>query len=108
MVTRKNLPPCPVALLLQLIGNKWKILIIRDLLTGTKRFGMLKKSVGCSTKVLTDNLRMLEADDLVLRTVYAEVPPRVEYQLTKTGRSLSPVLNAMASWGEKYRKQLCK
>lgn len=108
MITKKNMSPCPVGLLLQVIGNKWKVLIIRDLLTGTKRFGMLKKSVGCSQKVLTDNLRMLEEDKIVLRTVYAEIPPRVEYQLTKTGKSLKPVLDAMASWGEKYRKQIIK
>ena len=108
MITRKNMSPCPVGLLLQAIGNKWKVLIIRDLLTGTKRFGMLKKSVGCSQKVLTDNLRMLKEDGLVKRKVYAEVPPRVEYTLTKTGLTLKPVLNAMATWGEKYRKTLTK
>lgn len=106
MITQKNMSPCPVGLLLQLISNKWKILIIRDLLTGTKRFGMLKKSVGCSQKVLTDNLRMMERDGLVSRTVYAEVPPRVEYALTKTGLSLKPVLTAMATWGTKYRKHI--
>lgn len=100
--------PCPVGLLLQVIGNKWKVLIIRDLLTGTKRFGMLKKSVGCSQKVLTDNLRMLEEDRLITRKVYAEVPPKVEYALRKTGHSLKPVLDAMATWGEKYRKTLTK
>ena len=100
--------PCPVGLLLQVIGNKWKVLIIRDLLTGTKRFSMLKKSVGCSQKVLTDNLRMLEEDRLITRKVYAEVPPKVEYALSKTGHSLKPVLDAMATWGEKYRKTLTK
>ncbi len=100
--------PCPVGLLLQVIGNKWKVLIIRDLLTGTKRFGMLKKSVGCSQKVLTDNLRMLEEDRLITRKVYAEVPPKVEYALSKTGHSLKPVLDAMATWGEKYRETLTK
>ena len=100
--------PCPVGLLLQVIGNKWKVLIIRDLLTGTKRFGTLKKSVGCSQKVLTDNLRMLEEDRLITRKVYAEVPPKVEYALSKTGHSLKPVLDAMATWGEKYRKTLTK
>ena len=100
--------PCPVGLLLHVIGNKWKVLIIRDLLTGTKRFGMLKKSVGCSQKVLTDNLRMLEEDRLITRKVYAEVPPKVEYALSKTGHSLKPVLDAMATWGEKYRKTLTK
>ena len=77
MITKKNLPPCPVAVLLKLIGNKWKILIIRDLLTGTKRFGELKKSVGCSQKVLTSNLKELEESELLSRKVFAEVPPRV-------------------------------
>ncbi len=100
--------PCPVGLLLQVIGNKWKVLIIRDLLTGTKRFGSLKRSVGCSQKVLTDNLRMLEEDRIITRKVYAEVPPRVEYALSKTGNTLRPVLDAMAAWGEKYRKTLIK
>lgn len=108
MITKKNLPPCPVAVLLKLIGNKWKILIIRDLLTGTKRFGELKKSVGCSQKVLTSNLKELEETKLLSRKVFAEVPPRVEYTLTKTGFSLQPVLNEMAVWGEKYRRNLKK
>lgn len=108
MITKKNLPPCPVAVLLKLIGNKWKILIIRDLLTGTKRFGELKKSVGCSQKVLTSNLKELEETKLLSRKVFAEVPPRVEYTLTKTGFSLQPVLNEMAVWGEKYRCNLKK
>jgi len=108
MITKKNMSPCPVGLLLQIIGNKWKVLIIRDLLTGTKRFGSLKRSVGCSQKVLTDNLRMLEEDRIITRKVYAEVPPRVEYSLSKTGNTLRPVLDAMAAWGEKYRKTLTK
>lgn len=108
MITKKNLPPCPVAVLLKLIGNKWKILIIRDLLTGTKRFGELKKSVGCSQKVLTSNLKELEESKLLSRKVFAEVPPRVEYTLTKTGLSLQPVLGEMAAWGEKYRHNLKK
>lgn len=108
MITKKNLPPCPVAVLLKLIGNKWKILIIRDLLTGTKRFGELKKSVGCSQKVLTSNLKELEESKLLSRKVFAEVPPRVEYTLTKTGLSLQPVLSEMAAWGEKYRRNLKK
>lgn len=108
MITKKNLPPCPVAVLLKLIGNKWKILIIRDLLTGTKRFGELKKSVGCSQKVLTSNLKELEESNLLSRKVFAEVPPRVEYTLTKTGFSLQPVLGEMAAWGEKYRRNLKK
>lgn len=108
MITKKNMSPCPVGLLLQIIGNKWKVLIIRDLLTGTKRFGSLKRSVGCSQKVLTDNLRMLEEDRIITRKVYAEVPPRVEYALSKTANTLRPVLDAMAAWGEKYRKTLIK
>ncbi len=108
MLDKNNLPPCPVALMLKLIGNKWKILIIRDLLTGTKRFGELQRSVGCSQKVLTDNLRELEENSLVRRKVYAEVPPKVEYSLSKTGLTLEPVLNSMAEWGEAYRRLLLK
>lgn len=108
MLDKNNLPPCPVALMLKLIGNKWKILIIRDLLAGTKRFGQLQRSVGCSQKVLTDNLRELEDNNLVTRTVYAEVPPRVEYSLSKTGLTLESVLNSMAEWGEAYRRLLLK
>ena len=103
MITKKNLPPCPVAVLLKLIGNKWKILIIRDLLTGTKRFGELKKSVGCSQKVLTSNLKELEESKLLSRKVFAEVPPRVEYSLTVLGESLNPILDAMKCWGESYK-----
>ncbi|MGN1058445.1 MAG: winged helix-turn-helix transcriptional regulator, partial [Candidatus Avelusimicrobium sp.] len=91
MLGKKDFHPCPVGLFLQLVGNKWKVLIIRDLLTGTKRFGQLRRSVGCSQKVLTDNLRGLEENRLVLRKVYAEVPPRVEYTLSNTGESLRPV-----------------
>ncbi len=103
MLNKDDLPPCPVALLLKLIGNKWKILIIRDLLGGVKRFKELLRSVGCSQKVLTENLRELEDNGLVNRTVYAEVPPRVEYSLTDTGKTLNPVLSSMAEWGEYYR-----
>ena len=107
MITKKNLPPCPVAVLLKLIGNKWKILIIRDLLTGTKRFGELKKSIGhVSQKVLTSQLRQMEQSGLVSRKVYAEVPPRVEYTLTALGYSLRPIMDAMWSWGENYKKKL--
>lgn len=108
MLDKNNLPPCPVALMLKLIGNKWKVLIIRDLLTGTKRFGELQRSVGCSQKVLTDNLRELEENSLVKRKVYPEVPPKVEYSLSKTGFTLEPVLNSMAEWGESYRSLLLK
>lgn len=100
----KNLPACPVETTLTLIGNKWKVLILRDLLPGTKRFGELKKSLGSvSQKVLTAQLRDMEADGLVTRTVYPEIPPRVEYSLTDLGMSLQPVLNSLQSWGESYK-----
>ena len=103
----KELPKCPVETTLKLIGDKWKALIIRDLLSGTKRFGELKKSVeGISQKVLTTNLRALESDGIVERRVFAEIPPRVEYTLTDVGYSLMPVLNAMASWGTDYQEFL--
>ena len=96
----KELPKCPVETTLRLIGEKWRILIIRDLLNGTKRFGELKKACsGISQKVLTHNLRKMEDDGLVKREVFPEVPPRVEYTLTDVGYSLAPVLDAMASWG---------
>lgn len=101
----KELPPCPVETTLCLMGDKWKTLIIRDLLTGTKRFGELKKSIGSiSQKVLTQNLRAMEENGLLIRTVYAEVPPRVEYTLTEIGYSLQPILDIMCSWGENYQK----
>ena len=100
----KEWPACPVETTLMLIGDKWKILILRDLLTGTKRFGELKKSIGhVSQKVLTAQLRDLEANGLVHRKVYAEVPPRVEYSLTELGQSLKPITDAMGAWGEKYQ-----
>ncbi len=100
----KDLPKCPVETTLKLIGDKWKILIIRDLLNGTKRFNELKNVCsGISQKVLTTNLRAMEEDGLVGRKVYAEVPPKVEYTLTDVGYSLAPILNAMASWGTDYK-----
>ncbi len=100
-----DLPDCPVETTLSLIGNKWKVLIIRELLTGTKRFGELKKSVGnVSQKVLTAQLRSMEECGLLIRTVYAEVPPRVEYSLTDLGQSLKPVLDAMSEWGNGYKE----
>lgn len=103
----KELPACPVETTLALIGDKWKVLILRDLLTGTKRFGELKKSIGnVSQKVLTAQLRAMEDSGLLIRTVYAEVPPRVEYTLTKLGKSLQPILNAMSDWGEGYKASL--
>ena len=99
----KTLPACPVETTLTLISDKWKVLIIRDLLPGTKRFGELKKSIGSvSQKVLTSQLRQMEESGLLTRTVYPEVPPRVEYTLTELGYSLEPVLNAMRIWGEEY------
>ena len=100
-----ELPACPVETTLLLIGDKWKVLILRDLMSGTKRFGELKKSIGhVSQKVLTAQLRDMEAKGLVSRKVYAEVPPRVEYSLTETGESLRPVLDAMNVWGRQYQR----
>ena len=99
-----ELPKCPVETTLMVIGDKWKVLILRDLMHGTMRFGELKKSIGhVSQKVLTAQLRDMEAKGLVIRTVYAEVPPRVEYTLTETGYSLKPVLDALWTWGEGYQ-----
>ena len=104
MLTKDELPECPVATTVRLIGNKWKLLIIRDLLEGERRFGELKKSVsGISQKVLSENLRALESDGIISREVFAEVPPHVLYSLTDVGRSLLPVIDAMADWGEAYR-----
>lgn len=105
--TGKELPACPVETTLTLIGDKWKVLILRDLLSGTKRFGELKKSVGSvSQKVLTAQLRDMEESGLVNRQVYAEVPPRVEYSLTALGQSLKPILDSMQNWGENYKASL--
>ncbi len=101
---KKQLPECPVEVTLTMISDKWKVLILRDLLNGTKRFGELKKSIGnISQKVLTSNLRSMEENGLLTRTVYAEVPPRVEYTLTQTGYSLKPVIEAMFIWGNLYK-----
>lgn len=101
---KNELPACPVEITMGLIGDKWKILIIRDLLTGKKRFGELRKSLtGISQKVLTNNLRDMEKSGLVHREVFAEVPPRVEYSLTDTGWSLQPILDSMVKWGNNYR-----
>ena len=100
----KRLPACPVETTLTLIGDKWKVLIIRDLLPGTKRFGELKRSLGTvSQKVLTAQLRDMEAKGLLVRRVYAQVPPRVEYTLTELGMSLQPILDAMGAWGKAYK-----
>lgn len=104
---RKELPACPVETTLTLIGDKWKVLILRDLLTGTKRFGELKRSLGSvSQKVLTAQLRDMENSGLINRTVYPEVPPRVEYSLTELGQSLKPILDALQSWGLEYKAML--
>ncbi len=101
------LPACPVETTLTLISDKWKILIIRDLQDGTKRFGELKRSVsGISQKVLTANLRQMESNGLVNRKVYAEVPPKVEYSLTELGKSLEPVISVMAAWGTDYKNKM--
>jgi len=101
----KVLPDCPVETTLQLIGDKWKVLIIRDLLTGTKRFNELMRSVsGITQKVLTSHLRSMETAGLVTRTVYPEVPPKVEYTLTDTGFSLKPILDSMVTWGTTYKE----
>lgn len=105
-MAKKDLPACPVETTLTLIGDKWKVLILRDLLPGTKRFGELKRSVGSvSQKVLTAQLRDMEESGLVNRQVYAEVPPRVEYSLTDLGQSLKPILDSMKNWGENYKAQ---
>ena len=99
-----ELPACPVETTLMLIGDKWKVLILRDLMDGTKRFGELKKSIGTvSQKVLTAQLRDMEEKGLLTRKVYAEVPPRVEYTLTETGYSLKPILDSMWAWGADYK-----
>ena len=102
--TAKELPACPVETTLTLISDKWKVLILRDLMPGSKRFGELKRSVGnVSPKVLTAQLREMEQSGLLTRTVYPEVPPRVEYTLTELGYSLKPILDAMWNWGEQYK-----
>lgn len=105
MLTREELPECPVATTVQLIGNKWKLLIIRNLIyNGTQRFTDFIKSIpAISKKVLTDNLRALANDELIKREVFAEVPPRVEYSLTEIGKSLKPILDAMSDWGADYK-----
>lgn len=102
----QELPACPVETTLTLISDKWKVLILRDLMSGTKRFGELRKSIGHVTqKVLTSQLRQMEASGLLTRKVYAEVPSRVEYTLTELGYSLKPILDAMWDWGTEYKKQ---
>ena len=108
MLTREELPECPVATTVQLIGNKWKLLIIRNLVySGDQRFTDFIKSIpAISKKVLTDNLRALEDDGLIVREVFAEVPPRVVYSLSPLGKSLKPILDAMQEWGTDYKSKL--
>ena len=107
MLTKEELPECPVATTVQLIGNKWKLLIIRNLLADSQRFtDFLKTIPGLSKKVLTDNLRALEEDGLIERKVFAEVPPRVEYSLSDLGKTLKPILDAMFEWGTDYKSNL--
>lgn len=107
MLTKEELPECPVATTVQLIGSKWKLLILRNLMDRPWRFSELKKSLeGVSQKVLTDSLRSLENDGIITRTVYPEVPPRVEYALSDIGESMRPILTSMKEWGENYKKSL--
>lgn len=107
MLTKEEMPACPVATTVRLIGSKWKLLIIRNLLQRPWRFNELKKNLeGISQKVLTDSLRSMEADGIVTRTVYPEIPPRVEYALSELGESMRPVMDAMEKWGINYKNQL--
>ena len=104
MLTKEEMPACPVATTVALIGSKWKLLIIRNVLARPWRLNELKKELeGISQKVLTDSLRSMEADGIITRTVYPEVPPRVEYALTELGESLKPILDSMRAWGEAYK-----
>jgi DNA-binding HxlR family transcriptional regulator len=107
MKTKDELPECPVSTTVQLIGSKWKLLIIRNLLARPWRFNELQKSLeGVSQKILTDSLRSMEQDGIITRTVYADVPPRVEYALSPLGESIRPILNSMQTWGEEYKKNM--
>ncbi len=107
MIKKEELPICPVATTVQLIGSKWKLLIMRNLLGRPWRFNELQKSLeGISQKVLTDSLRSMESDGIVIRTVFAEVPPRVEYSLSKLGESMRPIISAMETWGIWYKSQI--
>ena len=107
MLTKSELPDCPVATTLQLIGNKWKMLILRNLMTRPWRFNEMLRSIpGISQKVLTDNLRALENDEIITRTVFPEVPPRVEYALSDLGESMRPIIKAMEAWGKEYQQMV--
>ena len=105
MLTKDEMPACPVATTVQLIGSKWKLLIMRNLLARPWRFNELRKSLeGISQKVLTDSLRSMEEDGIITRTVYPEVPPRVEYALSALGESMRPIISAMEEWGKDYKE----
>lgn len=107
MLTKEEMPACPVATTVALIGSKWKLLIMRNLLARPWRFNELKKNLeGISQKVLTDSLRSMEADGIITRTVYPEVPPRVEYALSDLGESMRPIMDAMEIWGTEYKKSM--
>lgn len=107
MKTREELPDCPVATTVQVIGSKWKLLIIRNLLGRPWRFNELQKNLeGISQKVLTDSLRSMESDGIIIRTIFPEVPPRVEYSLSELGETMRPILDAMEKWGRDYKKSL--
>ena len=106
MLTKEEMPACPVATTVALIGSKWKLLIIRNLMARPWRFNELKKDLeGISQKVLTDSLRSMESDGIITRTVYPEVPPRVEYALSELGESMRPIMDAMEAWGRAYKEQ---
>lgn len=107
MIKKKDLPACPVATTVQMIGSKWKLLIMRNLLLRPWRFNELQRSLeGISQKVLTDSLRSMEADGIITRTVYPEVPPRVEYALSDLGETMRPIISAMEQWGKAYKEQM--
>lgn len=107
MKTKSELPECPVATTVQIIGSKWKLLVLRNLQARPWRFNELKRDlVGISQKVLTDTLRSMEEDGIITRTVYAEVPPRVEYALSQLGESMQPILDAMQQWGNNYKSTM--
>ena len=107
MKTKEELPECPVATTVSLIGSKWKLLIMRNLLARPWRFNELQKSLdGVSQKVLTDSLRSMESDGIIVRTVYPEVPPRVEYSLSELGESMRPIIKSMEEWGLDYKKKM--
>lgn len=107
MKSKRELPECPVATTVSLIGSKWKLLIIRNLLTRPWRFNELQRNLeGISQKVLTDSLRSMEADGIITRTVYPEVPPRVEYALSEIGESMLPIIKSMEKWGMEYKQEL--